>query len=218
MCALKALGVEFIVAAYEADAQLGYMYSAGLVDAVISEDSDVLPYGCKVMIAKLDQAGDCQVVDISWALKGGSKLKEKSNEQEDQRLSFRELRNKYGADLANLRDWTKEMFIDACVLAGCDYSHACNLSGMGIKTAMKLVNKYRDWQRTLRALKIEDKFRKQLAYEKCAIGFPAFETFRKNFELARAVFFFHRVFDPRTKRCITMTEDTRCERISSARI
>lgn len=29
MCALKALGVEFIVAAYEADAQLGYMYSAG---------------------------------------------------------------------------------------------------------------------------------------------------------------------------------------------
>ncbi|KAF4693392.1 Rad2 nuclease [Perkinsus olseni] len=165
MCALQALGVEFIVAAYEADAQLGYMYSAGLVDAVISEDSDVLAYGCKMMIAKLDQAGDCQVVDLSWALEGGSSRSKETPQRTGESTASKELRAKYGADLANLRDWTKEMFIDACVLAGCDYSHACNLKGMGIKTAMKLVNKYKDWQRTLRALKIEDKFRKQLAYE-----------------------------------------------------
>ncbi|KAF4715418.1 Rad2 nuclease [Perkinsus olseni] len=198
MCALQALGVEFIVAAYEADAQLGYMYSAGLVDAVISEDSDVLAYGCKMMIAKLDQAGDCQVIDLSWALVGNASKGHRN--EPGSRLPLKELRAKYGADLANLRDWTKEMFIDACVLAGCDYSHACNLKGMGIKTAMKLVNKYKDWQRTLRALKIEDKFRKQLAYEK-------YETFRKNFELARAVFCLHRVFDPKTRTCRTITDD-----------
>ncbi|KAF4674248.1 Rad2 nuclease [Perkinsus chesapeaki] len=200
MCALRALGVEFIVAAYEADAQLGYMYSVGLVDAVISEDSDVLAYGCKLMIAKLDQAGDCQVVNFTWALQGGSKKSKESDDKRENRLPLKELRNKYGADLANLRDWTKDMFIDACVLAGCDYSHACNLNGMGIKTAMKLINKYRDWQRALRSLKMEDRFRKQLEYDR-------FETFRKNFELARSVFFLHRVFDPKTEICKSITDD-----------
>lgn len=39
--------IEFIVAPYEADAQLGFMYRQGIVDLVITEDSDALPYGCR---------------------------------------------------------------------------------------------------------------------------------------------------------------------------
>ena len=35
-----------MVAPYEADAQLAYMSLEGLVDFVITEDSDTLPYGC----------------------------------------------------------------------------------------------------------------------------------------------------------------------------
>ena len=38
--------VQCTVAPYEADAQLAYLCSARLVDAVISEDSDTIPYGC----------------------------------------------------------------------------------------------------------------------------------------------------------------------------
>lgn len=36
-----------MVAPYEADAQLAHLSRTGAVDAVITEDSDCLPYGCK---------------------------------------------------------------------------------------------------------------------------------------------------------------------------
>lgn len=44
---LKQDGVECIVAPYEADAQLAFLSQTGYVHAVISEDSDLLPFGCK---------------------------------------------------------------------------------------------------------------------------------------------------------------------------
>ena len=44
--ALKAANVDFIVAPFEADAQMAYLAVNGLVHAVITEDSDLLPYGC----------------------------------------------------------------------------------------------------------------------------------------------------------------------------
>lgn len=47
---LKSENVEFVVAPYEADAQLAYLSSLGEehngIVAVISEDSDLLAYGC----------------------------------------------------------------------------------------------------------------------------------------------------------------------------
>lgn len=43
---LQSEGVEFIVAPYEADAQLAYLALNNLVDAVITEDSDLVVYGC----------------------------------------------------------------------------------------------------------------------------------------------------------------------------
>ena len=46
MQALKKADVEFIVAPFEADAQMAYLAINGLVHAVITEDSDLLPYGC----------------------------------------------------------------------------------------------------------------------------------------------------------------------------
>ena len=42
---LKDSGVECIVAPYEADAQLAYLSKTGYVDAIITEDSDLIPYG-----------------------------------------------------------------------------------------------------------------------------------------------------------------------------
>ena len=35
------------MAPYEADAQLAYLARTGVVDLVISEDSDTIPYGCQ---------------------------------------------------------------------------------------------------------------------------------------------------------------------------
>ena len=44
--ACRKKGIECIVAPYEADAQLAYMVRGGLAYAVISEDSDLLVFGC----------------------------------------------------------------------------------------------------------------------------------------------------------------------------
>jgi 5'-3' exonuclease len=45
-------GVKYIVAPYESDAQLAYLTHNGYIDLVITEDSDLLVYGCnKVRLA-----------------------------------------------------------------------------------------------------------------------------------------------------------------------
>ena len=54
---LKELNIEFLVAPYEADAQMAYMVKQGIADFAISEDSDVIAYGCPKMLLKLDFLG-----------------------------------------------------------------------------------------------------------------------------------------------------------------
>ena len=45
--ALRAENVDYIVAPYEADAQLCMLEREGIVDGIITEDSDLLVFGCK---------------------------------------------------------------------------------------------------------------------------------------------------------------------------
>ena len=52
--------VEYIVAPYEADAQLTFLSLHGYVSAVISEDSDLLAYGCERVCSLLRI--DCTMV------------------------------------------------------------------------------------------------------------------------------------------------------------
>lgn len=47
---LQKLDIEYIVAPYEADAQLAYLEKIQLVDGVITEDSDLLVFGCKYVL------------------------------------------------------------------------------------------------------------------------------------------------------------------------
>ena len=57
MDVLKELEIEFVVAPYEADAQMAYMVKAGLAEFAISEDSDLIAYGCPKILMKLDFYG-----------------------------------------------------------------------------------------------------------------------------------------------------------------
>jgi hypothetical protein len=56
---LKAEGVSYVVAPYEADAQLAFLESQGMVDGIITEDSDLLVFGCRNVLFKLDLDGGC---------------------------------------------------------------------------------------------------------------------------------------------------------------
>jgi exonuclease-1 len=62
MQALKHADVRFIVAPYEADAQMAYLAINGEVDVVITEDSDLLPYGCPAVLFKMDKTGEGEEV------------------------------------------------------------------------------------------------------------------------------------------------------------
>lgn len=56
--------VEFMVAPYESDSQIAKLFYLKIVDFAISEDSDLIIYGLKV-IMKLNQDGECNFVDLS---------------------------------------------------------------------------------------------------------------------------------------------------------
>ncbi|RHY32604.1 hypothetical protein DYB32_002593 [Aphanomyces invadans] len=58
---LKHKGIQYVVAPYEADAQMAYLVRMGIVDAVISEDSDCLPFGCKTVIRALRLEGKLSI-------------------------------------------------------------------------------------------------------------------------------------------------------------
>ena len=109
--ALRLISVDYIVSPYEADAQLAYLSLNGFVDAVITEDSDALVYGCQRVLFKLDSTG------------GGKEI-ERSNLGSNTQLSF--------------ANWTDEQFKLFCCLAGCDYVR--KLPNLGIKTAHRILS------------------------------------------------------------------------------
>lgn len=104
--------VDIVVAPYEADAQLAYLMQANLVDAVITEDSDLIVFGCEKIYFKWQSAtGECSVY-----------------EKENLKKCFT---GELGGDKFDF-----EKFRRICILAGCDYLQA-GLPGVGLSTAAK---------------------------------------------------------------------------------
>ena len=60
----RKLGVECIVAPYEADAQLAYLSMEGIIDVVISEDSDLLVFGSRKVLFKMDESGNGKLIEL----------------------------------------------------------------------------------------------------------------------------------------------------------
>ncbi|NXK94975.1 EXO1 Exonuclease, partial [Formicarius rufipectus] len=107
--AARARGVDCIVAPYEADAQLAYLNKIGMVQAIITEDSDLLAFGCKKVFLKIDKFGNG--LEIDQARLGNCK------------------------QLGNV--FTEEKFRYMCILAGCDY--LSSIHGIGLAKACKLL-------------------------------------------------------------------------------
>ncbi|NXX18688.1 EXO1 Exonuclease, partial [Podargus strigoides] len=107
--AARARGVDCIVAPYEADAQLAYLNKTGMVQAIITEDSDLLAFGCKKVFLKIDKFGNG--LEIDQARLGNCK------------------------QLGNV--FTEEKFRYMCILSGCDY--LSSIHGIGLTKACKLL-------------------------------------------------------------------------------
>ncbi|NXA32691.1 EXO1 Exonuclease, partial [Eudromia elegans] len=107
--AARAQGIDCIVAPYEADAQLAYLNKTGMVQAIITEDSDLLAFGCKKVFLKIDKFGNGLEIDQSRL--GNCK------------------------QLGNV--FTEEKFRYMCILSGCDYLPS--IHGIGLAKACKLL-------------------------------------------------------------------------------
>lgn len=125
---LKKLNVQYIVAPYEADAQLVYLEQKGIIDGILSEDSDLLVFGAKRLLTKLNQYGE--LVEI-------------------ERADFPLCKD------ISLAGWTDTMFMRLAILSGCDYLP--NIEKLGLKTAYSYVRKYKDVEKILRMIQFEGK-------------------------------------------------------------
>ncbi|KAI5007328.1 hypothetical protein ZWY2020_050773 [Hordeum vulgare] len=121
---LKQEKVDYIVAPYEADAQMTFLSVNKLVDAVITEDSDLIPFGCSRIIFKMDKFG--------------------------QGVEFQITRLERNREL-DLNGFTKQMLLEMCILSGCDYLPS--LPGMGVKRAHALIQKLKSHEKVIKHLR-----------------------------------------------------------------
>ena len=128
--AAKQARVAFIVAPYEADAQMARLANTGAVDLVITEDSDILAYGCPRALFKID-FDTCRGEEIQLMKDLGA----------NESLSF--------------KSWTHDMFVFMCILSGCDYSKG--IPGIGLKLAHKIVRVHRNPSKIFSALRAAGK-------------------------------------------------------------
>lgn len=126
----KRYHIPFIVAPYEADAQMAKLALSNEVDVVITEDSDLLAYGCPRVLFKLD-----------FKIGKGEEIQLMKDLASNEPLSF--------------RHWTHDMFVYMCILAGCDY--CAGVPGIGLQSAHKLVRIYRKPKKIFSTLKRDGK-------------------------------------------------------------
>lgn len=100
--------IDYIVAPYEADAQLAFLNMKGLCEYIITEDTDLIVYGCSKVIYKLDTSGKCLFYQKARLYK--------SLGPKGDKVSF-------------------EKFRRICILSGCDYLK--NIPSIGLQSAKK---------------------------------------------------------------------------------
>ncbi|KAF4031544.1 XPG I-region [Phytophthora infestans] len=133
---LKAQNVAYVVAPYEADAQLAYLVKNGLADGVITEDSDCLPFGCQTVLFKMDRDNIAQEIQTA-------------NLKKNKGMSF--------------HMFTEQMFLEMCIFSGCDYLPS--IPGFGLKKAYTAMKQHGSFAKIVRALRLEGKVRIPATYE-----------------------------------------------------
>lgn len=228
---------------YEADAQLVKLCMDGLADAVVTEDSDLLVYSAACMhsfpiIYKLDRnTGSCDVISMDWLL-----ARSPSSQSLDYNgsLSIRRLLHSQlpstkadsnnqgkkaagGALLSHLNAIaTREsrnagsgarMFVQACVLSGCDYAPS-RVSGVGLVTAFKMIkeNIHRDphcrFEHTLKSVS-KDKFSVSDDLQDSNSNEKLRGDYEELMAKSECVFYFHRVLDQKGK-VVPLVDSKKC--------
>ncbi|KAJ0178467.1 hypothetical protein K1T71_006290 [Dendrolimus kikuchii] len=107
--------VDCIVAPYEADAQLAYLNIKNIVQLVITEDSDLILFGCNKVLFKMDLDGFGTLVE---SIKLPLVMK------------------------CPIERYNFDKFRQMCIMSGCDY--LASLPGIGLAKARQFVNATQD--------------------------------------------------------------------------
>ena len=132
---LKRNGVQYVVAPYEADSQMVYLEKQGIIDGILSEDSDLLVFGAKKLLTKLDQYGECVMI------------------RRDDFTACREV---------SLVGWSDKEFRQMAIMSGCDYLNS--IDKMGLKTAYRMLRQHRSLERVVTQLRFDGKYKVPAGY------------------------------------------------------
>ncbi|KAH7118810.1 flap endonuclease 1 [Dendryphion nanum] len=125
---LKLMGIPFIVAPTEAEAQCAVLARAGKVYAAASEDMDTLTFDSPILLRHLTF----------------------SEQRKEPILEIHLDRVLEGLEME------REQFIDLCILLGCDYLDP--IKGIGPSTALKLIREHKTLEGVYENLKSNSKY------------------------------------------------------------
>lgn len=126
---LKLMGIPYIEAPGEAEAQCAALAKAGKVFAAASEDMDTLTFGTPTLLRYLTA-------------------------MESKGLPITEIDSKIVLESLEL---SQQEFVDMCILIGCDYLDS--IKGIGPRTAYDLITKHKTIEAVLEVLKEKSKYK-----------------------------------------------------------
>lgn len=178
---LKKLNIKIIVAPYESDAQIAYLYHKKKIDFAITEDSDLIPYGVKRIAFKLNENGDFEYLNLN--------IEELSKDI----INNLNEEGKFVLHLNHLK------LVQFCVMIGCDYIKS--IKGLGMKTLIKLFKEMNSFEEIIKAVasytmkyKFEEQNGDSLLYLKQA-------------KEACSVFYYQIVYDDEEKKLTHIFDD-----------
>lgn len=175
--------IPYIVAPFEADSQMVYLEKLGLVDGIISEDSDLLIFGCKTLVTKLDlNSSSCVLIERKNFPLLDNDLDKKGNPK----FPIGQLSQ---TDLYNL----------VC-LSGCDYTPGIYLIGL-LKAVRLLKENNFNMENSIRAVQTAYK---QKLLKKPDTPNPIPETYFEDVVRAKICFAYMFVFDPLKEKVCTL--------------
>jgi len=137
---LKLMGIPYIVAPTEAEAQCATLARGGKVYAAASEDMDTLTFDSPILLRHLTFSEQRKEPILEIHL---DKVLEGLNMERKQVRHLRALPNSHLL--------TTFQFIDLCILLGCDYLDP--IKGIGPSTALKLIREHNDLEGVVEHIK-----------------------------------------------------------------
>ena len=217
---IKLYKIKYVIAPYEADSQLAYLFHSGKVQLVITEDSDLIAYGVTKLLYKMDNDGkgyELQIESLFYNKKNSDKLRPGPVVTKDKQILSSEgsqdssqsqnsgyFNEKISSDEeCKTRDDTylinstiepifwKENFLTLWILAGCDYLDP--IKGIGFKTAYKLVSEHDTIKNVINSIRYSKKY-----------GIPS--NYLSSFNNAYMTFLFQPVYDIDKEKCVHLNE------------